>query len=323
MREFRDDFRRTGLRGLGQAVIGAQGLQALLGPLHVHQTDDLGGQLVGGGLLLGVVRLLSIVGLLGVVRFLRVVGFLGIVRLLRVIGFLGVVRLLGCVSRSAGSVGTAHKHLHPIVPVAAGGIGVAHADVGIIRVHDIGPVAGGVHPLLHRGGGGGVSGGDIFAVGIRALLGSGLVHSGVALGSVRAVVREFCNDLRGADLRGLGEAVVSSQRLQAFLGPLHVHQTDDLGGQLVGGGLLLGAVGLLGIIGFLGVIRFLRVVGLLGIVGFLVRLLGVVRLVRLAGRDGPAAQNYVHHMAQHRRGLGTGHKIAARKFPAGLAAENA
>lgn len=35
-----------------------------------------------------------------------------------------------------------HKHLHPAVLVAAGGVEIAHADMGEIRVKDIGAVSG-------------------------------------------------------------------------------------------------------------------------------------------------------------------------------------
>ena len=180
---------------------------------------------------------------------------------------------------------------------------VAYADVGELGVEDVGPVARGVHPLLHRGGGGGVAGRDVLAPGVGPLLGSGLVHGGEAGGAVGAVMGEEGDDLRGPDLGRLGEAVVGAQRREALLGPLHVHQPHHLRRQLLRGAGILGrrlGVGLLGI-GLLGI--GLLGVGLLGVWLLGVRLLGV----RGLGVGGLCAADGVVHAAQDCGRLGPVH----------------
>ena len=163
---------------------------------------------------------------------------------------------------------------------------VAYADVGELGVEDVGPVARGVHPLLHRGGGGGVAGRDVLAPGVGPLLGSGLVHGGEAGGAVGAVMGEEGDDLRGPDLGRLGEAVVGAQRREALLGPLHVHQPHHLRRQLLRGAGILGrglGVGLLGL-RLLGV----RGLGVRGLgVGGLCAADGVVHAAQDCGRLGP------------------------------------
>ena len=118
-----------------------------------------------------------------------------------------------------------HKHLHPVAAVLAPRC-VAHADVGVVLIQDVGPVPGGIHPLLHRSRSCGVAGGDIFTVGISALAGPGLVQGGKAGAAVRTGVGEQGNNLRGPDGCGLIQRIKGLQGGQALLGPLHIGQTD-------------------------------------------------------------------------------------------------
>ena len=120
MGEEGDDLRGPDLGRLGEAVVGAQRREALLGPLHVHQPHHLCRQLLG--------RLLRGLGT-------RVLGTRRLTRRLRT-GLLRAGRLrTGVLGGTAvrDALGT-DKHLDPIMPVAAAALAITHADVGEILV---------------------------------------------------------------------------------------------------------------------------------------------------------------------------------------------
>lgn len=118
--------------------------------------------------------------------------------------------------------GSADKHLCPIIPAGA----IAHADLRIGRVEDVGAMAAGIHPGVHNGGGRPLPVGDVFpgsaigeAKGPDHLERSAIGGAGV--GKV-PVIRHILRFVPGNP----GQFPVRCQRFQPIFCADLVHQPD-------------------------------------------------------------------------------------------------